>query len=407
MIDYLKYEVNGIAPGLLEQNPVLDFHNKVNTSTGELGTYINAYFRGTEFKIYEPTTANPQRRITVEGSLHKYWNKGAHNFNDFGINEIDEVLKDLKQRFRIEPENCILKGLEVGVNIRPPGKTKSHLKQCLMHKTERLKWVFTKDEGNYIQAQHQRHVLKIYDKKQHYKVRGFDIEDEVMRIEMKFLKMYDLNQKGIYTLTDLLKYGLNNFTPLLLEHWEQVLFYDHSVFKGTKYEHLYSNPNFWESLSKSNRQYHKTNLKKITSEHPKNIKKQIAEMIKEKADFLNTQTNQINPLHIGLKRTVSTSENYDPNRRFCSITGLNISMQKNDSILLSHTGLKYYYKTDKKVYDEVKRKFLSGRWQEADHKTQIKEIAHNIRNRQNNQKLQQERLYNAAQPTLFNIGLQF
>ncbi|MBE7641053.1 hypothetical protein GUB10_11975 [Salegentibacter sp. BLCTC] len=404
MIDFVKYDLLGINPNTLEQNSLLDFHYKVNSKTGELGKYKNAYFRGLEFRVYESTTAHPEQRITVEGSLHKYWNKGAHNFNDFGIVEVKEVLTDLKNKFFIEPKYCVLRQLEIGVNIKPPSKTKTILKHCLIHKTDRFKWIDTKDEGNYIQAKHQRHILKIYDKKTHYKNKGFKIQDEVLRIELKYLKMHELKQKGIKTLDDLINFGLINFKPELLKQWQNVIFYDFKALKGTKYEHQYSNPNYWENLNYESLKYHRNNLNRLIETNPENIKFKIAELVKEKADFLNTETTEINPLSIRLKTVVSTSIKSDPNRQFCKVTGLNISMQKKDSFLLSHTGLKYYYKTDKKVFNEVKRKQLSRLWKNADHKTQIIEIAHNIRNSYNNQKLKQERLYNPSQKTLFEIN---
>ncbi|MCM8568873.1 hypothetical protein NE848_05760 [Gramella jeungdoensis] len=403
MIDFIKYELNNVNPDTLEGSRYLDFHSKVNTKTGELGTFINAYYRGLEFKIFEPTSANPIRRITVEGSLHKYWNKGAHNFNDFGIVEVKEVISDLQKKFLIKPENCILKQLEIGVNIKPPEKTKTILKHCLIHKTDRLKWIFTHDEGNYIQAKYQQYILKIYDKKQHYKNRGFNIEDEVLRIEIKYTKMPYLKSKGIMTIADLLKYSLYNFTPELIKQWHKVIFYDFKALPGTQYEQTYSNPNYWENLNYENFKYHRKNLNNIIKAHPENIKFQIAKLIKSKAEFLNTETTEINPLYIRLKTVVSTSENNDPNRRFCQVTGLNISMQKEESILLSHTGLKYYYKTDKKIFKEVKRKFLSTLWSEADHKKQIKEIAHNIRNKANNQRIKQSNLYPTHQTNLLDI----
>ena len=76
-------------------------------------------------------------------------------------------------------------------------------------------------------------------------------------------------------------------------------------------------------------------------------------------------------------------------------------MQKEDSFLLSHTGLKYYYKTNKKIFNGVKRKYLSNEWINTDLKTQIKEISHNIRNKFNNLKLKQRRLYPENQYRLF------
>jgi hypothetical protein len=77
-------------------------------------------------------------------------------------------------------------------------------------------------------------------------------------------------------------------------------------------------------------------------------------------------------------------------------------MQKQDSILLSHTGLKYYYETDKKVFEQIKRKYLSKVWFKSDFETQIKEIAHNIRNTRSNQSIKQKKIYPPQQFSLLN-----
>ena len=79
-------------------------------------------------------------------------------------------------------------------------------------------------------------------------------------------------------------------------------------------------------------------------------------------------------------------------------------MQK-DSILLSHTGLKYYYNSDKNIYNQIKRKHLTKKWLNTDVETQIKEIAHNIRDCHRTQKLKQQRLYLPNQKTLFDIAI--
>jgi hypothetical protein len=73
-------------------------------------------------------------------------------------------------------------------------------------------------------------------------------------------------------------------------------------------------------------------------------------------------------------------------------------MQKdNSSVLLSHTGLKYYYKTDRKVFEQIKRTYLTKQWIKSDFETQIKEIAHNIRNRKHNQKITEIKKYHSQQ----------
>lgn len=402
MIDFVKYEIIGLNPDELEGNPVLDFYNKVNTKTGELGKYLNAFYKGLEFKIFNATDANPNRRVTLEGSLHKYWNNGAHNFNDFGKDEVYQVVTDLKEKFNIQPGNCIFKQLEIGVNFNPPFDTKKILNGCLYHKTKRFKWIFTKDEGNYIQCQHQKYFVKIYDKRAHYQNKGFAIPTEIMRFELKFSKMHQLNGKGIYSLDDLLKFKLERFTGILLKEWANVLFYDLTT-KGNQSLNKYGNPNFWENLSYEQFRYQRKKLDKIQLRNTGNLKKIIADLIKEKCNLLNSEIPEITPLHIRVKKGIQSNLTKDQNRRFCIETGLNISMQKEDSFLLSHTGLKYYFDTDRKIYDEVKRKYLSEVWESTNPQNQIKEIAHNIRNHHSNQKRKQKRLYPKHQNRLFKI----
>ncbi|WP_282031712.1 hypothetical protein [Winogradskyella eximia] len=387
----------------IQNNVLLDFCNKVNVKTGELGTYINAYYKGLEFKIYEPTKANPNRRLTIEGSLHKYWNHGAHNFNDFGIMQIHEVIKDLKESFDIDPKNCVLMQLEIGVNIIPPIKTKTILKHCLLNKTSALKWAYTKDEGNYIQIKNQRHYSKFYDKKTHYANKGFKIDNEIMRIEKKWSKMTELNQKGIYTLDDLINYDLRNFKTDLLKMWNNVLYCDFETVKGSKNEFKYSNANWWQSLNYENFKYHRNQLNKLITKNPNNIKNLVSELIAKKCDLLNINTTVINRICKGLKTVVSSSEERHLNRRFCLVTGLNISMQRNDSKLLSHTGLRYYLKTDKKIFIEALKKHLPVKWIDSDIETQIQELAHNIRTIHTNQQRKQERLYKPNQIQLFKL----
>lgn len=403
LIDFIKYEIENINPQLLEENPYLEFYTRVNKTTAEIGKYLNAYYKGLEIKIYEPTISNPKGRVTIEGSLHKYWNNGAHNFNDFGINEIEEVFKDLLLKFGIESNQCILKQIEIGVNLSTPYKSKYIITNCIQHKNNPLKSIFTKDEGNYKQAQYQRHYFKIYDKRTHYQNKSFKIKNEILRIEMKFRKMHSLNELGIFNAQDLLNYGLHNFKTLLLEQWENVIFNDFNALKGTKYEKQYSNPNYWNGLNYNRFKYHRNNLRKLTIQNNGIIKKDIAELISKKIDFLNVKKPEINPLHIGLISGISSLPKKDNSRQYCLVTNLNISMQKNNSFLLSHTGLKYYINTDRKVFDEVKRKYLSEIWLNADDEKQIKEIAHNIRNKYRNIRIRQKELYPDTQINLFKI----
>jgi hypothetical protein len=76
-------------------------------------------------------------------------------------------------------------------------------------------------------------------------------------------------------------------------------------------------------------------------------------------------------------------------------------MQREKSKLLSHSGLKYYHEKDKISFEMIKRKYLSQKWIESETDVQIKEIAHNIRNKYNNLKLKQRRLNPQHQTKIF------
>ena len=123
-----------------------------------------------------------------------------------------------------------------------------------------------------------------------------------------------------------------------------------------------------------------------------NLHQEIKQEIENSRVIINTSSIVLN---VTPKALVNTS-------RICLVTGLNISMQKEDSFLLSHTGLNYYFNTDKKVFNEVKRKHLSDKWQKSNFTIQIKEIAHNIRNHKYNKEQKQRFIYPVEQNNLLN-----
>ena len=413
LIDFIKIIIKDLNPSILEANLLLDFYDTVNLTTGEIKTINrngqkvtpskNASYKGLEFKIYDTGT------ITIAGSLHKYWNDGAHNYNDFNIDAILSVLQDLKTKFDIEPEQCVLKCLEIGINIIPSIHTNEIIDNCFLHKTKSFEHKHNSDEGNYKQWEHSQYIVKLYNKALHYIRKGFEIEIEIMRFEIKYIKMQKLNERGIFTIGDLINYGLQNFKSDLLNEWQSILFYDNTIQIDLLSTNLkravleYSNNNYWTGLLANNQTknftYHRNQLKKIVSGNSNNVQDLTAEMMSQKIDFLNSKTIQIDPLTIKSKRIVLNYQNEFKNR-LCKVTGLNISMQKDNSIMLSHTGINYYYKTDKNIFEQIKRKYLSKRWRTADRETQVIKIAKSIRTISSDQLKQQKRIY---QPTQLNV----
>ncbi|ESU29481.1 hypothetical protein FLJC2902T_08870 [Flavobacterium limnosediminis JC2902] len=418
MIDFVKILIKDLDPSELEGNTLLDFERKASVTTGEIKTvnrygyaitpYKHAYYKGIEFVIYDTGT------VFFKGSLHKYWNNGAHNYNNFDLKAVLLVLNDLNDKFNITPQQCILKCLEVGVNITPPEPTNEILNNCLLHKTKLFEYQKNSEEGKYKQVEHSQYIIKAYNKALHYKSKGFEIDSEIMRFEIKYTRMEKLNKKGIFTLFDLINYGLHNFKNELITEWENVLFYDNTTQIDTlstklKYRMLeYSNPNYWSGLLSNNQtenfKTHRKQFKEITKTYSNNIQKNITEVISQKVDFLNFNTTQIDTLNI-LSKKVELVSSTPSEKSVCKVTGLDISMQKENSLLLSHTGLKYYYLTDKKTFEQIKRRYLSGKWVFSDYKMQIKEIAHNIRNTDSNQRIKQNRLYPSGQTNLLTTLL--
>lgn len=411
MIDFIKIIVKDFERSKLERNPLLDFFDTINLTTGELKTINrngnkitpskNASYNGLEFKIYDTGT------ITVAGSLHKYWNKGEHNYNNFNTNAVMRVLSDLKTKFDIRPEQCILKCLEIGINIKPPIATNDILDNCFLHKTKPFEYQKNSDEGKYKQVQHSQYIIKIYNKALHYKSKGFEIDTEIMRFEIKYTKMQKLNERGIFSLHDLINYGLHNFKKDLLNEWQNVFYFDNTIQidpLSTKTEKAlleYSNPNYWTGLLANNQSknftYHKNQLKKIIFEKSEKIQNLTAEIISKKIDFLNCNPIQIDPLTILSKRIGL----HKTNNQVCKVTGIDISMQKHNSVFLSHTGLKYYHQNNKEIFEDIKKKYLSIIWKESDIEKQIKEIAHNIRNTDCNIRKKQIKIYPTWQISMF------
>ena len=76
--------------------------------------------------------------------------------------------------------------------------------------------------------------------------------------------------------------------------------------------------------------------------------------------------------------------------KLCQLTNIDISMQRAESLYLSHTGLWSLLQNNVNLFHEVRRKHLSSKWDDSDITTQIREIAHNIRTKYND-KIKKER----------------
>ncbi len=286
LIDYIKFHVPSPPIDSLLKNKLLDFNTTVNNATGEIQKHTAGY-KGLMFTIYEQSLISPKGLLIVSGSVHKYHNNGKHNYNRFTKKDFINVINDLVRKFNLHPEKCIIKSIEIGVNIQPPVPTKEILENLIMHRKKPFKSIYTKDEGDYIQTKKQRSIIKVYDKKRHYQ--NFGLTDEIMRFELKYLKMIELQKQGIYNLQDLINFDFNIFKHKLLKTWYEILFYEPEIWQNTPYQYKYSNSLFWEQLKPDNFKYHLKKLSRLKT-NPNALQYQIYEIMKKQIDeLINTE----------------------------------------------------------------------------------------------------------------------
>lgn len=297
MIDYIKASCKKFDFEYLIQN--FDFYQELNECTGEIKT--NEY--GTSKRVCEiqgltliiKETQRKVNTLLLSGSIHKYWNKGKHNYNDFKGKDITITISEICGRFKIDPKEVHLQNLEAGFNIEPPVSTDSILKGLLSHRNKRFD-KYSLNNGNYYQCQHSDYYIKLYDKAiQYNNLLGSD-NSQLMRFEIKYVKMRDLN-KIIYPHSNSSRLTLKNLLNLnvievigkhTLKYWNEILFYDHTIdntqLSRDDYQNtlIWQNINQWEKLPKASKHRERTNMIQLTNNFSQNIQIRVNQLLLEK-----------------------------------------------------------------------------------------------------------------------------
>lgn len=405
MIDYTKILLTNIDISRLLNSPQLKFKFEV-ADTGEYSTKRTANYHFCKVIVHENGI------VLFTGSIHKMWNSlnniKAPNFekqkdykgfngNQFLINDIIKMRKHLQRLFDCDPVQMLFQNIEFGINTTPLFDPQIFIKGLLFHYGKLFEYRFN---GYFSQVKHERYFIKIYNKSNHY-----GISKHTLRIELKVVKTEDIKHTGIKTFADINEITLDKAKNLLLKRFKEIVYYDYTISTNsiTKQQkrtlNKYSNPRYWiGELKPKNRDYNKSRLKKFIYEFSNNLHHQIL------LDMIN-KFGIINQLSSSIKFGINNSSNIQLNipkveSRICLITKLDISMQNSNSILLSHTGLNYYYKNNREIFNQVKKVYLSKKWINEGYNKQIREIAHNIRNTRCNRKLKQMRLYPTHQKQL-------
>ena len=118
--------------------------------------------------------------IKVEGSLHRYFNNGTHNYNDFGRVDLYDTIVEVCQILKITPKDAHIHGVEFGVNIQTPFNPSYLLERLLSLNTETAT---SKDYFfDFYEFDFTKYRFKIYNKSEQHKL---NIESVFGKIEQK------------------------------------------------------------------------------------------------------------------------------------------------------------------------------------------------------------------------------
>lgn len=284
-IDYIKCQIIKFNPELLIHNPLLDFRSKFNVLTSEISTKKVAWYKGIKITIADSGF------IEFSGSIHKYFNDGIHNYDQFTYSGYKVALNRIFEDFKILPDNMWIQNLEYGVNITPPVKSQIILNNCFLHKRQPISKPINNNNGHYIQAEHKgNYYLKVYDKAKQYRpINNGLFSQEILRIEVKQIRWHKYRKEEIYTLEDFNMSNKNQFIIDLINKWEEIVFYN-PMTNCANFGEFYSNSNYWINLLDRNPKTYYSHLLKLRSnnnESGNDIQLEIRRNIIDKIEYLN------------------------------------------------------------------------------------------------------------------------
>ena len=410
-------------------------HSYLNKSDGSLKLVVKKTFFNLEFIQYE-------ERLEIKGSLHKLFNSGLHNANDFTVSDCIKTIDKLCSQFGIDPVLCNVINLEFGVNITAPVNVSDLVKWLRFHGKNKFEPYEKLDQC--FSAGTDYFKVKAYNKTLQFPEYA---QPNTFRFEGKTRQSKYLRTKGIKTLRDLTAPAIyGQLSDIILSEWVNVLIFDKRTKKGVKF----CNTDFWEEIINYNHRNTFTNTKKKYYKllGGNGLQNLIYTAISEKLTFLITcanstsldqcnhgkpqdgtgvkpgnsivhiptivkvETNKIK--HIDQNAPVKTTipvftelypkqingQHASPQqlKRLCLVTGLDISMQKKRSIFLREKTLKMIKETDPKTFLELEKKYLTEKAKHFPEERQLYLICKKIRNKDSNPRNNRKRFEDRNYP---------
>lgn len=438
MLDHLKLRTeNQEIINRVQNHPDFDVYSPrtnyfLSIAHKDFGVKMSMDFR----KVFENGKFVGFRSVDFNISPHYHYNQYQHNGNDFTPKDCIATLNKIFRYLELD-ENDLAElrpvNLEFGINIVPETDTKEIVNGISYHKKNSFK---TSSKFPYFKISNSTKYKRI--KSYHKGIQfadfpNFGINPNTFRFEVKTAQFKNISKYGIRNANDLIKLNIyNKFSEQLLNEWNSILVLnlepDFKDLKTDEVQFLKSakEVQFWDDLkqeknrNKFNRykeKYYKILNGKNNLHHQ--IKVQILDTLvswssganstkktpinREKPLFEKKHPNRINleyaPPH--QKNGIDNDEKRRQKIRVCSVTGIDISMQRKDSENLGIVGLKNLIKLDIENFKKVAKYYLTEKQKNKPFEKRLYYIAHNIRNKKynpkNNHRTFEQRNYNSNQ----------
>jgi hypothetical protein len=377
MIDYIK-AMSLKTDSCITHNEILaDRWESKSKSGGEL---INELTKYKSLRIFHKNGVTK-----FSGSIHKYFNGGVHNHNDFTFTNICDVLNELITDFKINPKTSVLNNVEFGVNVIVPFNVDELLNRLIAYRGQPFNR--DKEKGkSYYQCELSEYILKIYNKGLQY-----NQPENILRFEIKVIRMRYLRSKGveIYNLQDLQNHGIYEPLGSLLSSTFNDILFDEPTINQDELSHserdFYlkgNNPRYWtkgEKLSAAERKQKERVRRRfidLLDNHRKGVDMPtvIAELIKSKWVELS-QNHRIVKQPEKVANVTTSYFNYkDTIRHYDSL----IRKQRKDSKFLSAKTIKERSGLAEELSNDRRRNERRCSHDESYY------VAHNLRNDESN-----------------------
>ena len=354
-------------------------------------------------------------KVSVRGSLHKYFNGGKHNANDFTPGMARIAMRDLFGVLRLNPEVMRLGGFEFGINIPLPFSPDRFINAIVAYNPGERVPIKTPDTKNKIGVvfEYGDYDVKIYNKSTESGGPYHDMN--ILRVEIRIKRRKIVKNVRLESVSDLLEpVAWKEFIKWLRPVVDRLLIYEHGTVDDSGFSPLKkqlfrdgTTLNYWNlcRMDHSRQTYRNRirSFKNLIDKHStSSLKERVNSLLQAKLDEIETMiecdvlndektpemaclpghSRPVVTLPTRIRGSLTGGENVT-NVKVCPVTGLDISMQRKESRFLGITGIKFYMKHDPPVRDELLRR-LSSRWEKAPLEVKIKEIAHSIRNEYHN-----------------------